>query len=348
MLSDELSKDLRLYIEAIRTSGGVVNTAILIAAATGMLQVRDPAALECNGGHIVLKKGWAKYFLEKMQFVKRKATTKAKPAILNFEEIKHQYLIDIKAVVEMAEIPNDLIINWDQTAIKYVPVSQWTMERVGSKRVEIAGLDDKRKITAVFAGSLTGDFLPVQLIYQEKTEKCYPAFSFPENWHITCTPSHWCNEQTMLDYIGKIIIPYFRRKRADLGLSATHPALAIFDEFTGQVTEEALALLDHNNIYYVIVPPNCTDKLQPLDISVNKPAKEYLRSKFQSWYASKITSQLQAGVSSSALQPVPMQLSIMKPIGAKWMMDLYDYIKSKPELVINGFRNVGIVDIIES
>ena len=94
--------------------------------------------------------------------------TKAKPAILNFEEIKHQYLIDIKAMVEMAEIPNDLIINWDQTAIKYVPVSQWTMERVGSKRVEIAGLDDKRQITAVFAGSLTGDFLPIQLIYQGK------------------------------------------------------------------------------------------------------------------------------------------------------------------------------------
>ena len=106
-----------------------------------------------------------------MQFVKRKATTKAKPVIFNFEEIKHQYLIDIKAVVEMAEIPNDLIINWDQTAMKYVPVSQWTMERVGSKHVEIASLDDKRQITAVFAGSLTGDFLPVQLVYQGKTEK---------------------------------------------------------------------------------------------------------------------------------------------------------------------------------
>ena len=38
----------------------------------------------------------------------------------------------------------------------------------------------------------------------------------------------------------------------------------------------------------------------------------------------------------------------MKPIGAKWVMDLYEYIKSKPGLVINGFRNVGIVDIIES
>ena len=45
MLSDELYKDLQLYIEAIRTSGGVVNTAILIAAATGMLLVRDPAVM---------------------------------------------------------------------------------------------------------------------------------------------------------------------------------------------------------------------------------------------------------------------------------------------------------------
>lgn len=72
--------------------------------------------------------------------------------------------MDIKAVVEMAEIPKDLIVNWDQTAIKYVPVSEWTMEKVGSKRVEIAGLQDKRQITAVFAGSLTGDFLPIQLV----------------------------------------------------------------------------------------------------------------------------------------------------------------------------------------
>ena len=54
---------------------------------------------------------------------------------------------------------------------------------------------------------------------------------------------------------------YFNRKRADLKLSGTHPALAIFDEFTGQVTKETLTVLDDNNIYYVIVPPNCTDKL---------------------------------------------------------------------------------------
>ena len=134
-----------------------------------MLLERDPASLACNGGHVTLKKSWAKYFMGKMQFVKQKATTKAKVTVKHFEELKQQYLMDIKAVVTMEEISNDLIVNWDQTGLNYVPVSQWTMAREGSKRVEVVGLNDKRQITGVFAGSLSGNFLPVQLVYQGKT-----------------------------------------------------------------------------------------------------------------------------------------------------------------------------------
>jgi hypothetical protein len=37
-----------------------------------------------------------------------------------------------------------LVINWDQTGINNVPVSQWTK---GAKKVEINGIDDKRQIT---------------------------------------------------------------------------------------------------------------------------------------------------------------------------------------------------------
>ena len=65
----------------------------------------------------------------------------------------------------MEEIPAELILNWDQTGIKIVPSSTWTMDAEGSNRVEVAGVNDKRLITAVFYGSLAGDFLPVQVIY---------------------------------------------------------------------------------------------------------------------------------------------------------------------------------------
>ena len=45
-----------------------------------------------------------------------------------------------------------------------------------------------------------------------------------------------------------------------------------------------LKLLDKNNIRIAIVPANCTDRLQPLDVSVNKSVKDYMRRQFQNWY----------------------------------------------------------------
>jgi hypothetical protein len=71
------------------------------------------------------------------------------------------------------------------------------MDKKGIKRVEVAGASDKRLITAVFCGSATGDFLPVQVIYQGKTTSCHPKFEFPNNWHITHSPRHWSTEETM-------------------------------------------------------------------------------------------------------------------------------------------------------
>ena len=50
----------------------------------------------------------------------------------------------------MEDIPKDLVINWDQTSMKIVPSSSWTMEKRGMKCVEIAAADDKRQITAFF------------------------------------------------------------------------------------------------------------------------------------------------------------------------------------------------------
>ena len=75
----------------------------------------------------------------------------------------------------MDEVPPELIINWDQTGLSYVAVSQWTMEEEGAKWAEIDGKDNKCQLTAVFVCSLSGDFLPFQLVvYQDKTTKCLP------------------------------------------------------------------------------------------------------------------------------------------------------------------------------
>ena len=50
-----------------------------------------------------------------------------------------------------------------------------------------------------------------------------------------------------------------------------------------------LQLLKDSFIDVVFVPPNCTDHLQPLDLSVNKSAKGFLKRKFWEWYSDEIT-----------------------------------------------------------
>ena len=75
------------------------------------------------------------------------------------------------------------------------------MEEKGSKWVVVTGLNDKRHITAVFCASLTGEFLPVQLIYLGNTQACLPRYVFTGDWIVTYTPHHWSNEEKMIEYI---------------------------------------------------------------------------------------------------------------------------------------------------
>ena len=105
--------------------------------------------------------------------------------------------------------------------------------------MEVAGLGDKRQITAVFGFTLAGDFLPVQLMYQGKTNACHPQVNFPEGWSITHTPNHWSNESMMKEYIENILVPYLAAKKEELGLQPTNSALALFDVFRGQCTEQS-------------------------------------------------------------------------------------------------------------
>ena len=264
-----------------------------------------------------------------------------------FCQLKETFLSDIVSTVEMEEIPAELILNWDQTGIKIVPSSTWTMERQGSKRVEAVGINDKRLITAVFCGSLVGDFLPIQVIYKGKTPRCHPHYQFPLDWDITHSPKHWSNEKTMLQYVKKVIIPYVERIRESFDPDT--PALVIMDNFKGQVVGSMTDLLELNNIHVCLLPPNTTDKLQPMDISVNKPAKDFLKRRFEDWYSQKVSEQLsdESDIQSTNLQPINLGLPLLKELGAKWMVEMSEYFAANPQIIVSGFVKAGIAGALD-
>ena len=91
------------------------------------------------------------------------------------------------------------------------------------------------------------------------------------------------------------------------------------------------------------MPSNCTDLLQPIDLSVNKPFKDHLRKCFAEWYSQQVSAELEAGVPIDKIT-VDTRMSIIKEISAKWLTSAFDYIKSHPNIVINGFVKAGIVN----
>ena len=66
------------YVRKLCRVGGVVNRAIVIAAATGIVQHNNPAMFRAYGGPVELRKKWADSILLRMGLVKRKATKAAR------------------------------------------------------------------------------------------------------------------------------------------------------------------------------------------------------------------------------------------------------------------------------
>ena len=176
---------LQLYIRKLRARGTAVTTLVVQATAEGVILPLDRTSLAEYGGLIKLTNTRAKSLLSRMNFTKRKGSTKGKVTIEDFEEVKKQLLRDVVDIATMEDIPSCLIFNWDQTGLSLVPSPAWTMKEKGKKRVEIAGLNDKQQITVVLCGNLDGEVLPVQLIYGGKTKWCHTIYRFPDDWNIT-------------------------------------------------------------------------------------------------------------------------------------------------------------------
>ena len=82
-----------------------------------------------------------------------------------------------------------------------------------------------------FGVSLSGDFLPIQLIYQGKTKHCQPTYLFPHEFHVIQTENHWANKNLILDLIKEVLVSHVRKVGQKLSLPEDQQWLLIADIF---------------------------------------------------------------------------------------------------------------------
>ena len=84
-----------------------------------------------------------------------------------------------------------------------------------------------------------------------------------------------------------------------------------------------------------------------MDLSVNQPAKDYLRKKFYARYTEKVKEQLEPGKSPDEVS-VNVRMNVIKEIGVRWLVSLYDYLSSHPDISKNSLVQAGIAGAISN
>ena len=273
-----------------------------------------------------------------MHFVRRTATTsKVEIPEGTKKEAELTFLHRIVSTVEKYKIPNSMILSLDQTLLKYVPCSRESLAPKNSKHFAISGTSNKKSITGTFI-ALDGHCLKFQLIHGGKTRRSLPKFKVTKEFSLSANEKHFSNTQESLKILREIVIPYVNQQRQETKLSLDHPALLILNVFRGQLTNEVLREMKEHDIGMYQVPANMTHLFQPLDLAVNGSPKAFLKVKFTGWFSQKIEEGLSADKDLEDID-IPLTLSVLKPLHASWVVDLYNYLTTTKGKVV--IKSVG-------
>ena len=123
--------------------------------------------------------------------------------------------------------------------------------------------------------TMSYELLPLQLLYQGKTDHCHPNFPVGSTCGILLTTGQMSRP------------PYGSSRIHTVQDDSSAPDQAIYDVFEGHMGDKVQSLLEDNKIFYITLTNNCTDILQPLDLS------DKLKEGFSEWYAEEVTNQME-------------------------------------------------------
>ena len=105
--------------------------------------------------------------------------------------------------------------------------------------------------------------------------------------------------------------------------------------------------MEDNHILATKVPPNMTKLYQPLDLSVNKAAKDFTRKTFSEWYTRQLTNGMENGIELDDIK-IDYRLRVLKPLHATWVISLYNHMNSPEGKAVSasGWKKSGIFDTI--
>ena len=209
LLLGELDAMVQSYIKAVSSRGALVSLAI--AAGKALIHKYPNVVGNIN----IVSSSWTKSLFESMGYVRRMKTS-SKIKIPDGARRETEFLVhhEIVIMIEKHNIPVSMIINIDQTPLKYVPTSNFILAENETTPITMEGGSGKRCITGTLSIPLSNKFLPTQLTYHGKTVQSLPRFKFPQEFSLSANPTIFPN--CLLSFLQKLSFRIFKKERKKL------------------------------------------------------------------------------------------------------------------------------------
>ena len=136
----------------------------------------------------------------------------------------------------------------------------------GAKNVYCQTHGTKEHITLLCCASAAGIPHPPMIIYAKSFPGGQYRFDGPDDTLYAKSESGWIDSELFMVWIKKIFLKYAVPQR---------PVLLLIDGHKSHINIDVIDLCRSNNVILYCLPPHTTHALQPLDVAVFKPLKDY-------------------------------------------------------------------------
>lgn len=228
-------------------------------------------------------KEWLRGFLNRHNEVALRipeATSLARAAGFNRQRVSQFYELLQKIVVD-EKMSACRIYNMDETGFTAVQKPQKVFAKKGKHQVgAITSSERGRNVTFVCCVSAAGTYIPPMVIYPRKRLQPELTAGAPPGSIFHCQENGWINTELFtvwLEHFISFVKPSVDKK-----------VLLVLDGHVSH-TQNIAALIRAREVGIVMLslPPHCTHRMQPLDLTFFKPLSTYYNQAIDAWMHEK-------------------------------------------------------------
>ena len=218
--------------------------------------------------------------------------------------------------IDVLNDPNR-IFNANETCVQLCPKTGKVVGMRGWRDIyEVAPGPEKSSLTFLGTICANGQIVTPMVIYPYIRIPNYISKLVPEDFYMASSESGWMRSETFYEFIANAFLPWLHENNVE------KPVVLFVDGHKTHLTLQVSMLCEDKSIILYLVPPNTTHILQPADVSVFKPFKDYWRDEVLQFQSKAVNSTVMRE------NVAPLISNILKRI--------------KPDSIVNGFRATGL------